>query len=87
MAKEINRVSIEVEHYNGSTYFGFMLAIMEDGTVEVIQTSDCSLADVDGDYIFDTDNDLYRIQADKPISEETYYDNKYTYEEVESETN
>jgi hypothetical protein len=53
----------------------FMLSIKDDGTVEVINTNECSLADVDGDYIFDTDNDLYRIQADKPIS-------KYDYDEI-----
>jgi hypothetical protein len=49
MAKEINRVSFEVEHYNGNTYIGFMLSIKDDGSVDVIKTSDCSLADVDGD--------------------------------------
>ena len=72
MAKEINRISIEIEHYNGSTYMGFMLSIKDDGTVEVINTSDCSHADTDGDYIFDTENDLLRIQADEPISNQTY---------------
>ena len=65
MAKEINRVSFEIEHYNGNTYMAFMLSIKEDGTIEVVKESDCNLADVDGDYIFDTDNNLYRIQADK----------------------
>lgn len=63
MAKEINRVSFEVEHDNGETYIGFMLSIKDDGSVEVIKTSNCSLADVDGDYVFETDNELYRIQA------------------------
>ena len=72
MTKEINRVSFEIEHYNGQTYFGFMLSIKNDGSVEVIDTKECSHADTDGDYIFDTDNELYRIQADKPISEQTY---------------
>lgn len=72
MAKEINRISIEIEHYNGSTYMGFMLSIKDDGTVEVINTSDCSHADTDGDYIFDTENDLLRIQADEPVSNQTY---------------
>jgi hypothetical protein len=72
MAKEIKRISFEIEHYNGSTYMGFMLSIKDDGTVDVVKTSYCSLADVDGDYIFDTENDLYRIQADEPISEYTY---------------
>ena len=72
MAKEINRVSFEIEHYNGQTYLGFMLSIKDDGTVEVIKADECSLADVDGDYIFDTENDLYRIQANEPISDITY---------------
>ena len=75
MAKEIKRVSFEIEHYNGNTYMGFMLSIKDDGSVEVIDTKECSQADVDGDYIFDTDNDLYRIQADYPID-------KYTYDEI-----
>ena len=81
MPKEINKVSFEVEHYNGDTYFGFMLSIKEDGSVEVIKTTDCSLADIDGDYIFDTENDLYRIQADEPISEYTYEEIRECYEE------
>ena len=72
MAKEINRVSFEIEHYNGSTYMGFMLSIKDDGSVEVIETSECSLADIEGDYIFETENNLYRMQADEPISEYVY---------------
>ena len=74
MAKEINRVSFEIEHYNGNTYMGFMLSIKDDGTVEVIKEANCSLADVDGDYIFDTKNDLYRIQADEPIMRDEFED-------------
>ena len=62
MAKEINKISFEIENYNGDTYLGFMLSIKDDGTVDVINTLKCDLADVDGDYIFKTDNDLYRIQ-------------------------
>ena len=72
MAKEINRVSFEIEHYNGDGYMAFMLSIKDDGSVEVINTSECSVADIDGDYIFNTKNDLYRIQADEPISDITY---------------
>ena len=72
MANEINRISFEIEHYNGNGYMAFMLSIKDDGSVEVIKESECSLADVDGDYIFRTDNDLYRIQADKPIDKITY---------------
>lgn len=81
MAKEIKRVSFEVEHYNGNGYMAFMLSIKDDGTVEVINTSGCSLADVDGDYIFDTENNLYRIQADEPISKCTYDEIWDCYEE------
>lgn len=83
MAKEIKRVSFEIEHYNGSTYIGFMLSIKDDGSVDVIKTSDCDLADVDGDYIFDTDNELFRIQAEVPISEQTYEEIRECFEENE----
>lgn len=83
MAKEINRVSFEIEHYNGDTYMGFMLSIKDDGTVEVIKEENCSLADVDGDYIFDTENELYRIQADEPISLDTYEEIQECYDSHE----
>ena len=83
MLKEIKRISFEIEHYNGNTYMGFMLSIKDDGSVDVVNTSNCSLADVDGDYIFDTDNDLYRIQADEPISMHEYEDILNCYEENE----
>lgn len=63
MAKEINRVSFEIEHDNGNTYLSFMLSIKEDGTIEIIKKHNCSLADVDADCVFETDNELYRIQA------------------------
>ena len=86
MAKEINRVSFEIEHYNGDTYMGFMLSIMDDGTVEVIKESECSVADIEpGDYIFDTKNNLYRMQANEPISEYVYDDIWESYNEHEGE--
>ena len=72
LKKEINRVSFEIEHYNGNQYMAFILSIKDDGSVEVIETSECSQADIDGDYIFDTKNNLYRIQADEPISKHDY---------------
>lgn len=81
MAKEIKRVSFEIEHYNGSTYMGFMLSIKDDGSVEIIQESNCSLADIEGDYIFETDNDLYRIQAEEPIYDYEFEDIWNCYEE------
>lgn len=42
----------------------FEIAANRAGEVNVMQTSDCSQADTDVDYIFDTDNDLIRIQSD-----------------------
>ena len=81
MAKEINQVSFEIEHYNGSTYLGFVLSIKDDGSVEVLQTENCNLADTDGDYLFNTDNDLHRIQADNPITEMEYQEICGCYEE------
>lgn len=83
MSKEIKRISFELEHYNGSTYMGFMLSIKDDGTVDVIKTKNCNLADVDGDYIFNSENDLYRIQADSPISEAEFEEIRDCYEETE----
>lgn len=80
-AKEINRVSFEIEHYNGDTYIGFMLSIKDDGSVEVIKENNCSLADIDGDYIFNTKNDLYRMQADEPIPYSTHDEIWETYRE------
>lgn len=80
MSKEINRVSFEIEHYNGNTYFAFMLSVKDDGTVEVVDESNCTVADVDGDYIFDTDNDLVRVQANVPISKKDFDDSLEDYE-------
>lgn len=80
MSKEINRVSFEIEHYNGNTYFAFMLSVKDDGTVEVVETNGCCVADVDGDYIFDTENDLYRVQATVPIAEKDFKDSLEDYE-------
>lgn len=81
MAKEINRVSFEIEHYDGDTYMAFMLSIKDDGTVDIVKEYDGSLADIDGDYIFNTDNSLYRIQADEPISEDKFEEIRDCYNE------
>lgn len=83
-AKELKRISVEIEHFNGSTYLGFMLSIKDDGTVDVIEEKDCSVADMDGDYIFGTENDLYRIQADEPISRITYEEIWNCYNDLDS---
>ena len=85
MAKEIKRVSFEIEHYHGDTYMSFELSIKDDGTVEMVKSNNCSLADITGDYIFNTSNDLYRIQADKPVDEGTFESMWNCYKEHESE--
>ena len=72
MSKVINKVSFEIEHYDGDTYMGFEIYINDDGTIGVSKTYNCCVADIDGDYIFDTNNSLYRMQADEPISEDKY---------------
>lgn len=53
----------EIESYDGVTMMAFEISINGD-ELEITKTKDCSHADTDGDYIFDTDADLYRIQSD-----------------------
>lgn len=55
----LNKV-IEVEDYNGNTLMSFMV----DSEGDIIRMQDCSVADVDSDYIFDSDKDLIRIQSE-----------------------
>ena len=69
---EIKRVSFEIEHYDGDTYMSFMLSIKDDGSVDVVRESNCSLADITDDYVYNTNNYLYRMQADEPISEDKF---------------
>ena len=59
MGNILNKV-IEIEDYNGITITA--LEIDEKGNIKQMQ--DCSIADMDGDYIFNTDKELKRIQAD-----------------------
>lgn len=56
----------EIEAYDGNTLMAFEIEVKGD-EVEIIKTLDCSHADTDNDYIFETEADLYRIQADKEI--------------------
>ena len=74
MPKEVKRISFEIEHYDGNTYMGFMLSIKDDGSVDIVKTYDCSNADACWDYVFDTENELYRIQADRPIAKREFED-------------
>ena len=82
MAKEIKQVSFEIEHYNGDTYMSFILSIKDDGTVDVIKGRNCSLADISPDYLYDTENSLYRIQAEEPITEDEFENILDCYNEI-----
>lgn len=59
MKNILNKV-IEIENYNGDTIM--VLEIDDKGNIKQMQ--DCSIADIDGDYIFNTNKELIRIQAD-----------------------
>lgn len=59
MENILNKV-IEIENYNGDTIM--VLEIDDKGNIKQMQ--DCSIADIDGDYIFNTNKELIRIQAD-----------------------
>ena len=53
----------EIESYEGATMMAFEISINGE-ELEITKTMDCSHADTDADYIFDTEADLYRIQSD-----------------------
>lgn len=53
----------EIESYDGNTMMAFEIAVKGD-ELEIVKTLDCSHADTDNDYIFETESDLYRIQSD-----------------------
>ena len=55
--KTNQKITIEIENSDGSTLGGINLNTGE-------YAGFISLADVDGDYLFDTDNILIRIQLD-----------------------
>lgn len=57
------KITIEFENGNGDT----LCAIQIDKNLKVVEFQDCSLADICGDYIFNTDNQLVRIQLDDII--------------------
>ena len=59
MVKKRNLIVFEIEDYYGNTVMAFAV----DKKGNVVKTENCNLADVGGDYIFDTDAPLYRIQA------------------------
>ena len=60
MEDVLNKV-IEIEDYYGNT----IMAIEIDEKGNIIQMSNCDVADKDGDYIFNTDKELIRLQAEE----------------------
>lgn len=65
-------VPITIEHFDGNEYLSFILTIDENGETDIGETRNCSMADKDGDYLFDTDDILIRVQADNPLTEDEY---------------
>lgn len=51
---------IEIEDTNGNT----IMAISIDKNGNISELQNCSVADADDDYIFNTNKELIRIQAD-----------------------
>ena len=60
MENVLNKI-IEIEDYNGNT----IVAISIDKNGNIDNMLNCSIADIDGDYLFNTDKELMRIQAEK----------------------
>lgn len=58
--KYLERV-FEIEDPNGNTIMAFMV----DEAGDIIKTINCSHADTDGDYLFDSEAKLVRIQQDE----------------------
>jgi hypothetical protein len=60
MENVVNKI-IEIEDYNGNT----IMAISIDKNGNIDNMLNCSIADIDGDYLFNTDKELMRIQAEE----------------------
>lgn len=60
MENVVNKI-IEIEDYNGNT----IMAISIDKNGNIDNMLNCSIADIDGDYLFNTDKELIRIQTEK----------------------
>ena len=59
MENVVNKI-IEIEDYNGNT----IMAISIDKNGNIDNMLNCSIADIDGDYLFNTNKELIRIQSD-----------------------
>ena len=55
-------ITVEIEDSNGNTDMSFQFEYTGEEMLKVINEDNCSLADTDEDYIYDTDAILYRIQ-------------------------
>lgn len=55
---------IEIEDYNGNTMGAFRITpnAFADGGIEISKLKNFEIADADGDYVFDTDDILIRMQ-------------------------
>lgn len=60
MNNVLNKV-IEIEDYNGNTIMAFV--IDNNGNIE--KFLNCDIADIDNDYLFNTDKELIRIQVEE----------------------
>lgn len=61
----MKNLTVEIEDYSGNTIMAFIVGKNKEGDLDVLEhlgTYECSVADLDGDYMFDTDNDLIRVQ-------------------------
>lgn len=52
----------EIENSNGNPLLAFEITVNENCTIEITKTNNANLADIDGDYIFNSNHELYRIQ-------------------------
>lgn len=59
MENVVNKI-IEIEDYNGNT----IMAISIDKNGNIDNMLNCNIADIDDDYLFNTDKELIRIQSD-----------------------
>lgn len=62
-----NNISIEIEDYYGNTESAFMIDVEKENIIEHDAYNKLVLADIEDDYIFETDNPLFRFQPQKPL--------------------
>lgn len=61
MGENILNKSIDIEDSNGNT----IMAISIDKEGNIIKLFNCNVADIEEDYMFNTDKDLIRLQAEE----------------------